>query len=111
MAALAATSCAFKISDLIVTTPFSANWICPSLKTSEPIAKFIFIDIYMDGFSLHWQSAPLRRTVNYRVALVIRVPKRIGSATIQLTGGQPGLNRLRVVSQITTVLIQRSCEA
>ena len=53
---------------------------CPSLKTSEPIAKFIFIDIYMDGFSLHWQSAPLRRTVNYRVTLVIRVPERIDSA-------------------------------
>ena len=38
------------------------------------------IDIYMDGFSLHWRSAPLRRTVNYRVGLVIRVPGRIGSA-------------------------------
>ena len=37
--------------------------------------------------------------VNYRVGLFVRVPKRIGSANIQLTGGQPGLNRLRVVSQ------------
>jgi hypothetical protein len=26
----------------------------------------MLIDIYMDGFSLHWRSAPLRRTVNPR---------------------------------------------
>jgi hypothetical protein len=33
----------------------------------------MLIDIYMDGFSLHWRSAPLRRTVNYRVGLFVRV--------------------------------------
>ena len=45
----------------------------------------MLIDIYMDGFSLHWRSAPLRRTVNYRVALVVRVPERIDGPARQLT--------------------------
>lgn len=34
----------------------------------------MLIDIYMDGFSLHWRSAPLRHTVNHRVGAFVRVP-------------------------------------
>ena len=83
---------------MIGDEPGNTNEDPNASEEAVPIATML-IDIYMDGFSLHWRSAPLRRTVNHRVGLSIRVPKRIGSATIQLTGGQPGLNRLRVVSQ------------
>ena len=44
-------------------------------RPSRSVATML-IDIYMDGFSLHWRSAPLRRTVNYRVGLVVRVPEK-----------------------------------
>src|ERR1035437_3733490 len=43
--------------------------VCPEAPTrpvtrpSRSVATML-IDIYMDGFSLHWRSAPLRRTVN-----------------------------------------------
>ncbi len=37
--------------------------------------------------------------VNHRVGLFVRVPGRIAGPAGQLTGVQPGLNRLRVVSQ------------
>ena len=65
--------------------------VCPEAPTqsvtrpSRSVATML-IDIYMDGFSLHWRSAPLRRTVNYRVALFVRVPGRNGLASRQLTG-------------------------
>ena len=46
--------------------------VCPEAPTrpvtrpSRSVATML-IDIYMDGFSLHWRSAPLRRTVNQKV--------------------------------------------
>jgi serine/threonine protein kinase len=54
-----------------------------SLKVAQ--VRAMLIDIYMDGFSLHWRSAPLRRTVNYRVGLFVRVPERIRGRARQLT--------------------------
>src|ERR1700676_489549 len=36
-------------------------------RPSRSVATML-IDICMDGFSLHWRSAPLRRTGNYTVA-------------------------------------------
>ena len=44
----------------------------PVTRLSRSVATML-IDIYMDGFSLHWRSAPLRHTVNYRVGHVVRV--------------------------------------
>src|SRR5450755_361918 len=67
--------------------------VCPEAPTqsvtrpSRSVATML-IDIYMDGFSLHWRSAPLRRTVNYRVGPFVRVSRRIGLPTRQLTGRQ-----------------------
>src|SRR5450631_2210336 len=64
--------------------------VCPEAPT-QPVTRpsrsvaTMLIDIYMDGFSLHWRSAPLRRTVNYRVGQFVRVPGRTGSSARQLT--------------------------
>jgi hypothetical protein len=46
----------------------------PVTRPSRSVATML-IDIYMDGFSLHWRSAPLRRTVNHRVAQFLRVSR------------------------------------
>src|ERR1017187_8692175 len=48
----------------------------PATRPSGSVATML-IDIYMDGFSLHWRSAPLRRTVNSRGGLFVRAPRRI----------------------------------
>src|SRR5882724_2772933 len=39
----------------------------PVTRPSRSVATML-IDVYMDGSSLHWRSAPLRRTVNHRVS-------------------------------------------
>jgi hypothetical protein len=63
--------------------------VCPEAPTqsvtrpSRSVATML-LDIYMDGLSLHWRSAPLRRTVNYRVGQFVRVPERFGSSGHQL---------------------------
>src|SRR5882724_8826629 len=55
--------------------------VCPEAPT-QPVTRpsrsvaTMLIDIYMDGFSLHWRSAPLRHTVNYRVGPFIWVPEQ-----------------------------------
>ena len=47
--------------------------ICPEAPT-QPVARpsrsvaTMLIDNYMGGTSLHWRTAPLRRTVNYLIA-------------------------------------------
>src|ERR1700693_558698 len=53
----------------------------PVTRLSRSVATML-IDIYMDGFSLHWRSAPLRRTVNYRVAPPIRSGTQTNRATL-----------------------------
>jgi hypothetical protein len=46
--------------------------VCPEAPT-QPVTRpsrsvaTMLIDVYMDGSSPHWRSAPLRRTVNQRV--------------------------------------------
>src|SRR6266576_1785331 len=45
----------------------------PVTRPSRSVATML-IDVYMDGSSSHWRSAPLRRTVNYRVGLFVRGP-------------------------------------
>ena len=53
--------------------------VCPEAPT-QPVTRpsrsvaTMLIDVYMDGSSSHWRSAPLRRAVNYRVGTFIRVP-------------------------------------
>src|SRR6266849_1841844 len=54
--------------------------VCPEAPT-QPVTRpsrsvaTMLIDVYMDGSSPHWRSAPLRRTVNQRVAFrIIRGP-------------------------------------
>jgi hypothetical protein len=64
--------------------------VCPEAPTqsvtrpSRSVATML-IDIYMNGFSLHWRSAPLRRTVNYRVGRFVR-GSQTNRATLSLTG-------------------------
>ena len=54
---------------------------CPEAPT-QPVTRLsrsvatMLIDVYMDGSSSHWRSAPLRRTVNGRVRPVVRVLDR-----------------------------------
>src|ERR1700704_3126954 len=47
----------------------------PVTRPSRSVATML-IDVYMDGSSSHWRPAPLRRTVNYRVGTLVRVPER-----------------------------------
>ena len=57
--------------------------VCPEAPT-QPVTQpsrsvaTMLIDVYIDGFSPHWRSAPLRRAVNYRVGTFVRVPERFG---------------------------------
>ena len=53
-------------------------------RPSRSVATML-TDNYIGGSSFHWRSAPLRRTVNYRVGLFVRVPGRIGGPARQLT--------------------------
>jgi hypothetical protein len=77
--------------------------ICPEAPTqsvtrpSRSVATML-IDVYMDGSSPHWRSAPLRRTVNYRVGLFVRVPGTNTSSSRELTRCGPRLlcSRLRL---------------
>src|SRR5260370_5882150 len=54
--------------------------VCPEAPT-QPVTRLsrsvatMLIDVYMDGSSSHWRSAPLRRTVNYRVGTLVWVPE------------------------------------
>src|ERR1700733_5372698 len=45
----------------------------PVTRLSRSVATML-TDNYMDGSSFHWRSAPLGRTVNYRLGLFVRVP-------------------------------------
>jgi hypothetical protein len=51
----------------------------PVTRPSRSVATML-IDVYMDGSSPHWRSAPLRRTVNYTVGRFVRVPERFRKA-------------------------------
>src|SRR5713226_4289227 len=54
--------------------------VCPEAPT-QPVTRpsrsvaTMLIDVYMDGSSPHWRSAPLRRTVNHRVGRFLRLPR------------------------------------
>jgi hypothetical protein len=57
----------------------------------------------MDGFSLHWRSAPLRRTVNYRVGSSSGSPNKSARSYGQLTGGQAELNHVPTIAFVSLI--------